>query len=88
MMRKEKKAMTTTYKVMQNLLTLNPYSLLGSKLSPVKGIVIHWVANINFFESRKNGTKGYGSVHEIIDLNGDVIVCIPENEMVYSVKNI
>lgn len=83
--------MTTTYKVIQNLLTINPYSRPGMKIYTVKGIVIHWVANRNstatanrnFFESRKNGTKGYGSAHEIIDLNGDVVVCIPENEMAY-----
>jgi len=85
--------MATTYKVIQNLLTINPYSRPGKKLSTVRGIVIHWVANRNstaaanrnFFESRKNGTRGYGSAHEIIDLNGDVVVCIPENEMAFHV---
>lgn len=85
--------MTREYKVTENLLTLNPYSRPGNKLSKVKGIVIHWVANRNstaadnrnFFESRKNGTKGYGSAHEIIDLNGDVVACIPKDEMAYHV---
>lgn len=85
--------MTIKYKVIENLLTPNPYSRPGSKLLKVKGIVIHWVANRNstaidnrnFFESRKNGMKGYGSAHEIIDLNGDVVVCIPKDEMAYHV---
>ena len=85
--------MTREYKVNENLLTPNPYSRPGNKLSKVKGIVIHWVANRNstaaanrnFFESRKNGTKGYGSAHEIIDLNGEVVVCIPKDEMAYHV---
>ncbi len=85
--------MTREYKVIENLLTPNPYSRPGNKLSKVKGIVIHWVANRNstatdnrnFFESRKNGTKGYGSAHEIIDLNGEVVVCVPKDELAYHV---
>jgi N-acetylmuramoyl-L-alanine amidase CwlA len=41
------------------------------------------MANRNYFENRKEGQKGYGSAHEIIDLNGDVIRCIPPNEIAY-----
>lgn len=81
------------YKIVENLLTINPYSRPNIKLKGIKGIVIHWVANRNstalanrnFFERRKNGAGGYGSAHEIIDLNGDVLVCIPDNEMAYHV---
>lgn len=81
------------YKVIDMWLTKNPYSRPGKKLKSKKAIVIHWVANPNtsakanrdFFESRKGGTKSYGSAHEIIDLDGDVIRCIPEDEMAYHV---
>lgn len=56
-------------------------------------IFVHWVANPkisalanrNFFENRKFGKTNYGSAHYIIDLNGDVIRCIPENEVAYHV---
>lgn len=77
----------------QQFLTINEYSRPGIKLKAMKGIVIHWVANPNssaianrnFFESRKNGGKGYGSAHYIIGLEGEVIQCIPISEMSYHV---
>lgn len=81
------------YKIIEKLLTPNKYSRPQDKLKGVKGIVVHWVANPqasaeanrNFFENRKYGKTGYGSAHYIIDLNGDVIRCIPENEVAYHV---
>lgn len=80
-------------KIIKKYLTPNPYSRPQKPLNKVKGIVIHWVANPNttalanrnYFESKKDGKKGYGSAHEIIDLNGDIVLCIPENEMAYHV---
>jgi N-acetylmuramoyl-L-alanine amidase len=85
--------MTQTYKITENLLTKNDYSRPGTKFKKIKGIVIHWVANPNtsalanrnFFENRKNGSSGYGSAHEIIDLDGSVLVDIPPSEMAYHV---
>jgi len=73
------------------LLTPNQFSRPGIKIKGIKGIVIHWVANTNtsaeanrlFFENRKNGKSNYGSAQYIIDLNGDVIQCIPDNEAAY-----
>lgn len=81
------------YKIIEKLLTPNKYSRPQDKLKGVKGIVVHWVANPqasaeanrNFFENRKLGKTGYGSAHYIIDLDGDVIRCIPENEVAYHV---
>jgi N-acetylmuramoyl-L-alanine amidase len=81
------------YKVTEKLLTINQYSRPGTKVKKMKGIVIHWVANPgstalanrNFFENRKNGNSGYGSAHEIIDLDGSVIVDIPADEISYNV---
>ena len=81
----------TEYKVIDKWLTPNPYSRPGTRISKQKGIVIHWIASnngraigvFNFFENRKNGKNGYGSAHETIDLNGDVVRMIPKNEMAY-----
>lgn len=81
------------YKIIEKLLTPNKYSRPQKKLIGVRGVVVHWVANPqasaeanrNFFENRKLGKTGYGSAHYIIDLDGDVIRCIPENEMAYHV---
>lgn len=79
--------------IIENLLTPNKYSRPKNKLNSIKGIVIHWVANTNssaianrnFFENRKNGNSSYGSAHFIIGLNGEVIQCIPLDEVAYHV---
>ncbi|MBO6300830.1 MAG: N-acetylmuramoyl-L-alanine amidase [Ruminiclostridium sp.] len=55
------------------------------------GIVMHWTANPNatavqnrnYFESRKNGTNGYGSAHYIIGTDGGIVQCVPESEVAY-----
>lgn len=81
------------YKIIEDYITPNKYSRPQKDLKRIKALVIHWVANPNtsaianrnFFESRKGGEKSYGSAHEIIDLNGDVVIVIPENEMAYHV---
>jgi len=78
----------------ERLLSVNPYSRTGEKLQSVKQIVVHWVGNAgssamgnrNYFESLKN--KGiYASSQYIICLNGDIIRCIPENEVAYHAGN-
>ncbi len=80
-------------KIIEAFLTPNPYSRPQTKLNSVKGLVIHWVANPNasgmanrnFFEDRKLGLTNYGSAHDIIDLNGDLIRCLPYDELSYQV---
>ncbi|MFD0587841.1 N-acetylmuramoyl-L-alanine amidase [Paenibacillus sp. GCM10027627] len=79
------------YQIVEQLLTPNKFSRPQLTIRKIKGIVIHWVANPNtsaknnrdFFESRKGGLKSFGSAHEIIDLDGDVVLCIPKNELAY-----
>ena len=75
------------------LLTINPYSRPGKKIGKIKNIVVHWVgnanskaiANRNYFESLKD-KKIYASSHYIIGLQGEVILCVPENEVSYHAK--
>jgi N-acetylmuramoyl-L-alanine amidase len=84
--------------IQQNLLTVNPFSRPGKKLSGVKALVVHWVANagstakqnLDYFESLKNQSLNdtsarYASAHFIVGLEGGVIQCIPETEMAYHV---
>lgn len=74
-------------------LTPNRYSRPQRPMKEIRGIVLHWVANPrtsakanrDYFESRKSGTLGFGSAHEIIGLKGEVVLCIPEGEMAYHV---
>ena len=78
--------------VQKKLLTPNPYSRPQTKIGTIKKIVVHWVGNAtstainnrNYFEGLKNGTnKVYASSHYIIGLEGEIIQCIPEDEVAY-----
>lgn len=75
----------------QKLLTVNPYSRPGTKRSKTTKIAVHYVgnagstalANRNYFESLK-GKKVYASSHYIVGLEGEVIQCIPDDEVAYT----
>ena len=77
--------------IKDELLTVNDYSRPGKELLSVLGIVMHWTGVPNqpaeqvrqFFENRKTGMGGYGSAHYIVDMDGSIIRCIPENEVAY-----
>lgn len=78
-------------KITQRLLTPNEYSRPQKPIKELLGIVIHWTANPYanaeqtrfFFEAKKTGMGGYGSAHYIIGQNGEIIQCIPTNEIAY-----
>lgn len=79
----------------EKFLSINSYSRPNKKLSSVKNIVIHWVgnanssamANRNYFESLKD-KHVYASSQYIIGLNGEIIQCMPENEVAYHAGNL
>jgi N-acetylmuramoyl-L-alanine amidase CwlA len=62
-----------------------------SKLKKVSKIAVHYVGNAgstakgnrNYFESLKDNHAAYASAHYIIGINGEIIQCIPENEVAY-----
>lgn len=81
-----------------NLLTPNPYSRPQLPLEKVNGIVVHYVANPcstarenrNYFESLKDQTSKNGtsvSSHFVIGLEGEVVQCIPLDEVAYASNN-
>jgi N-acetylmuramoyl-L-alanine amidase len=82
-------------KIITQFLTPNKLSRPQKPMSQIKGLVLHWVANPNttakqnwqYFENKKLKPESneYGSAHEIIDLNGDSIICLPDNEIAYHV---
>lgn len=83
--------------IQNSYITVNQYSRPKIAIKAVKGVVIHWVgnpnssaeANRNYFDGLKvgkknsNGSMTYASAHYIIGLDGEVVACIPENEMAY-----
>lgn len=74
----------------KQFLTPNKYSRPQTPLKKVTKIAVHYVGNAgssaqgnrNYFESLKDKHL-YASSHYIIGLNGEIIQCIPENEISY-----
>lgn len=78
--------------VTEMFLTKNEYSRPGTRLRKVKGIVIHYTANPgtgaknnrDYFEGLKDTKETSVSSHFIIGLKGEVIQCVPLNEIAYA----
>ena len=78
-------------KIKEMLLTPNKWSRPQTKIGTIKNIVVHWVGNAGsttennakYFDSLKDGRGTYASSHYIIGNDGEVIRCVPENEVAY-----
>lgn len=76
--------------ITEMLLTPNKYSRPQIPLKTVKKVVLHYVgnagstaiANRNYFENQKNGGR-YVSSNYIVGLDGEILRCVPENEVAY-----
>lgn len=76
----------------EQLLTINEYSRPGTALEEVNGIVIHYVGNPgttaqnnrNYFESLATSHETSASSHFIVGLEGEIIQCVPLEEMSYA----
>ena len=74
------------------LLTVNEYSRPGTTLEKVNGIVVHYTANPgttaqqnrNYFEGLKDSHQTSASSHFIIGMEGEIVQCIPCNEIAYA----
>ncbi len=75
-------------------LTVNDYSRPGTPLNEVKSIFVHYTANPgtsgkqnrSYFENLKDNHETSASAHFIIGYEGEIINCIPLNEMAYAVQ--
>lgn len=83
--------------IQTKLLKKNKYSRPGLPLKKVRGIVVHYTANPgtdamdnrNYFNNLPKTNKGkeqktYASSHFIIGLEGQIVQCIPLEEMSYA----
>lgn len=81
--------------ISQKLLTINKYSRSGEKQSNIEYLVIHWVGNANtsainnrnYFENLRITKRLQASAHYIVGLNGEIIQCIPDNEVAFHAGN-
>lgn len=79
--------------VREDFLPVNPWSRPGDPLKEVRGVVLHYVgnpgtsaqANRNYFASLADGQlQTYASSHFIVGLEGEVIQCVPLDEIAYA----
>ena len=78
----------------EDFLTPNEYSRPGDPLSNVNSIFVHYTANPgtsaaqnrSYFESLKDTQERSASAHFIIGYNGEIIQCIPLDEIAYAVQ--
>lgn len=81
-----------TVDVQEMYLTENEYSRPGISLKTVIGVVIHYTANPgstaennrNYFEGLKDSQVTYASSHYIVGLDGEIVQCIPLDEIAYA----
>ena len=78
--------------ISEEFLSVNPYSRPGLALTTTpQYIVIHYTANPgstaeqnrNYFENLKDTGETYASAQFVIGLDGEIIQCVPCNEMAY-----
>lgn len=76
-------------------LTPNDYSRPQTKLTEINAIVIHYTANPgttaqnnhDYFEGLSISGETYASSHFVIGIDGEIIQCIPLNEICYASNN-
>lgn len=78
----------------EDFLTVNAYSRPGTELRKVRNIFVHYTANPgtsaaqnrSYFENLGTTGETSASAHFIIGYEGEIIQCIPLNEIGYAVK--
>ena len=88
--------------IVDKLLDINKYSRPANKYldegvsrQKITKIVIHYVANAgtsainnrNYFNNLPKNEKIYAGAHYIVGLEGEIIRCIPDNEIAYHAGN-
>lgn len=77
--------------IQEMLLDPNPYSRTGEEQGEIQNIVVHWVGNANtsakanrdYFNNLQYTHATYASSHYIIGLQGEIIRCIPDDEVAF-----
>ena len=80
--------------IVEDFLTVNPYSRPGEALPEVRNIFIHYTANPgttaeqnrSYFENLGITGETSASAHFVIGYDGTIIQCIPLDEIAYAVK--
>ncbi len=81
--------------IQQEILPVNPYSRPGDKVSKVTAIVVHYVGNPgttaeqnrSYFNNLAELKTAYASSHYVVGLQGEIIQCVPLDEIAYASNN-
>lgn len=74
--------------ITKKFINKNDRSRPGLKMKKIMALIVHWTQSpgakatwvADFFEKRN---EGYGGAHYVIDIDGSVINCIPDNEVAW-----
>lgn len=77
--------------VQEAVIPVNPYSRPGEKLTAVNGVVVHYVGNPgtsaqqnrDYFAGLAETQDNYASSNFIVGLEGEVLLCVPVDEVAY-----
>lgn len=88
----EYRGMTAEPNIDVQLLSINEYSRPGIETDTIRGVVIHYTANLgstaqqnrDYFENLKDTHLTKASSNFIVGLEGEIIQCVPESEIAYA----
>lgn len=91
---RRKKKVYTKPELTEEYLTVNPYSRPGEPLPAVKSVFVHYTANAgtsamqnrSYFENLGITGETSASAHFIIGYEGEIVQCLPLEEIGYAVK--
>lgn len=75
----------------KSYIDISEFSRPGKKREETLAIVMHWTANPNadalqnkeYFDAKKLGMDGYGSAHYVVGQEGDIVQCMPDEEVAW-----
>lgn len=82
--------------IIVDILPVNKYSRPGTKVKTIKSIVVHYVGNPgttaaqnrsyfnNLADENANKSHTYASSHYVVGLKGEIIQCVPLDEIAYA----
>jgi len=76
----------------ESLLTINEFSRPGEALDEITGFVVHYTGNPgttaeqnrSYFEGLATTGETYASSNFIIDMSGEILLCVPMDEVAYA----
>lgn len=81
--------------IKENLLPINKYSRPGTKVDKITAVVVHYVGNPgttaaqnrSYFNNLATMGTTYASSHYVVGLEGEIIQCVPLDEIAYASNN-